>query len=118
MREEMNRADRIRRRQAAEQCRLRPANPATPPRVVPGGHPSLAGTAPQAAGGAAARGKARRARQRQRPCRRVQSLPAYDPDDLEEAPGAEAEAVEEQIVDQATAAATLAELEAEIVILT
>ncbi|MER8599361.1 DUF3883 domain-containing protein [Mesorhizobium sp. M1339] len=44
-------------------------------------------------------------------------LPTYDPDDLDEVPGDEAEAAEEQIVDQATAAATLAELEAEIVIL-
>ncbi|WP_245523697.1 hypothetical protein, partial [Mesorhizobium sp. M8A.F.Ca.ET.167.01.1.1] len=35
-------------------------------------------------------------------------------DDIDEVPGAEAEAAEEQIVDQATAAATLAELEAEI----
>ena len=47
----------------------------------------------------------------------IQSLPAFDPDDLEDAPGEEAEAVEELIADQATAAATLAELEAEIVIL-
>lgn len=44
-------------------------------------------------------------------------LPSYDPDEMEEMPGAEAEATEEQIADQATAAATLAELEAEIVIL-
>lgn len=44
-------------------------------------------------------------------------LPRYDPDDFEEVPGAEAEAAEEQIVDQATAASTLAELEAEILIL-
>lgn len=41
----------------------------------------------------------------------------YDPDEFDEVPGAEAEAAEEQIVDQATAASTLAELEAEIVIL-
>lgn len=45
------------------------------------------------------------------------SLPAYDPDDFEDVPGVEAEAAEEQIVDRATAAGTLAELEAEIVIL-
>jgi hypothetical protein len=44
-------------------------------------------------------------------------LPAYDPDDIDEVPGAEAEAAEEQILDQATAAQTLAELEAEIAIL-
>ncbi|MBY5549638.1 DUF3883 domain-containing protein [Rhizobium leguminosarum] len=44
-------------------------------------------------------------------------LPSYDPDDLDEVPGAEAEDAEEQIVDQATAAATLAELDAEILIL-
>ncbi len=45
------------------------------------------------------------------------SMPRIDDDDIEDAPGDEAEAIEEQIVDQATAAATLAELEAEIVIL-
>ncbi len=44
-------------------------------------------------------------------------LPAYDPDDFDEAPGEEFEAAEEQIVDSATAAQTLAELEAEIAIL-
>jgi len=44
-------------------------------------------------------------------------LPRFDPDEFEEAPFAEAEVAEEQIVDQATAASTLAELEAEIVIL-
>ena len=41
-------------------------------------------------------------------------LPSYDPDDIDEVPGDEAEAAEEQILDQATAAQTLAELEAEI----
>lgn len=43
--------------------------------------------------------------------------PAYDPDDTDETPGAEAEAVEEQILDTATAAQTIFELESEIVIL-
>jgi len=38
------------------------------------------------------------------------ALPSYDPDELEEAPGEEQEAVEEQILDSATAAQTLAEL--------
>jgi SNF2 family DNA or RNA helicase len=47
----------------------------------------------------------------------VPAFPAYDPDELDEVPGAEAEAVEETIVDSATAAQTMAELEAEIVIL-
>lgn len=42
------------------------------------------------------------------------SLPAYDPDDLDEVTGAEAEAAEDEIVDRATAAATVAELEAEL----
>src|SRR5262249_18107612 len=51
------------------------------------------------------------------PLRRVPDAPAYDPDEIEEAPGVEAEATEEQILDQATAAQTLAELEAEIAIL-
>jgi superfamily II DNA or RNA helicase len=44
-------------------------------------------------------------------------LPSCDPDELEEAPGEEQEAAEEQILDSATAAQTLAELEAEIAIL-
>ena len=45
------------------------------------------------------------------------ALPAYDPDELDEAPGAEAEELEEKIVDSATAAQTLMELETEITIL-
>jgi superfamily II DNA or RNA helicase len=53
----------------------------------------------------------------QGPLARTPVLPAYDPEDIEEAPGEEAEELEEQIVDQATAAQTLVELEAEIVIL-
>ncbi|MFM9859053.1 helicase-related protein [Pseudoxanthobacter sp. M-2] len=48
---------------------------------------------------------------------RQQALPSYDPDDIDEVPGPEAEQTEELIADQATAAATLGELEAEIVIL-
>ena len=41
-------------------------------------------------------------------------VPALDEEDLEEAPGDEAEAHEDQLVDSATAAQTIAELEAEI----
>lgn len=41
-------------------------------------------------------------------------IPEYDPDDLDEAPGAEAEDAEEAVVDQATAARTLKELRKEI----
>jgi superfamily II DNA or RNA helicase len=48
---------------------------------------------------------------------RAPSLPSYDPDEMDDAPGDEAEAVEEQILDSATAAQTIAELEAEIEIL-
>ena len=44
-------------------------------------------------------------------------LPSYDPDDLDEFAGDEAEEAEDLIVDQATTARTLAELETEIVIL-
>jgi SNF2 family DNA or RNA helicase len=51
------------------------------------------------------------------PLARSPELPTYDPDDIDEVPGAEAEAAEEQILDRATAAQTLAELEAEIAIL-
>ena len=52
------------------------------------------------------------------PLARSPELPTYDPDDIDEVPGAEAEVVEEEILDQATAAQTLAEPEAEIAILT
>ena len=45
------------------------------------------------------------------------AFPSYDPDELDEAPGEEQEAAEEQILDSATAAQTLAELQAEIAIL-
>lgn len=45
------------------------------------------------------------------------ALPSYDPDELDEAPGMEAEELEQKIVASATAAQTLLELEAEIVIL-
>ncbi|TPJ27153.1 helicase-related protein [Mesorhizobium sp. B2-8-3] len=45
------------------------------------------------------------------------NLPVFDPDDPDEVPGAEAEAAEEQILDQATAAGTIGELETEIAIL-
>jgi superfamily II DNA or RNA helicase len=41
-------------------------------------------------------------------------IPEYDLDDLDEAPGSEAEAAEESVVDQATAARTLEELRLEI----
>ena len=51
------------------------------------------------------------------PLSHAPALPSYDPDDLDEATGEENEATEEAIVDAATAAQTLAELEAEIVIL-
>lgn len=42
------------------------------------------------------------------------ALPDYDPDDIDEVPSEEAEAAEEEIVDRATAATTVAELEAEL----
>ena len=45
---------------------------------------------------------------------RVPVLPTYDPDELEDVPGDEAEAAEDQILDSATAATNLVELEAEI----
>ena len=50
----------------------------------------------------------------------LQGLPQLSPDeleDLEDAPDAEVEALEEQVVDQASASRTIAELEAEIAIL-
>jgi SNF2 family DNA or RNA helicase len=48
---------------------------------------------------------------------RLPALPTIDPDDLDENPGAEVEEAEDEILDQATAAQTLVELEAEIAIL-
>jgi superfamily II DNA or RNA helicase len=48
---------------------------------------------------------------------RAPSLPTFDPDDWEEVPGEEAEHAEEEIIDRATAATSIAELEAEIVTL-
>jgi hypothetical protein len=51
------------------------------------------------------------------PLAHAPALPAYDPDELDEAPGEKAEEMEQTIVDSATAARTVAELEAEIVIL-
>ncbi len=50
----------------------------------------------------------------------AQELPSYteeDLDELEDAPSTEVEQAEEQVIDQATAARTIAELEAEIAIL-
>ena len=44
-------------------------------------------------------------------------LSSYDPDDIDEAPGIEAEAAEDEILDRATAAQTLLELDTEIAIL-
>ena len=54
------------------------------------------------------------------PVHAAQELPSYteeDLDDLEDAPSTEVEQAEEQVIDQATAARTIAELEAEIAIL-
>jgi SNF2 family DNA or RNA helicase len=45
---------------------------------------------------------------------REHDLPDYDPDELEEAPGDEAEATEEQVLDEVTAAQNLDELKTEI----
>lgn len=47
------------------------------------------------------------------PLSRAAPVPAADPDEFEDATPEEAEAIEEHIADQATAAATIAELEAE-----
>jgi superfamily II DNA or RNA helicase len=54
------------------------------------------------------------------PVQALQALPSYTEEDLEEledAPSTEVEQAEEQVIDQATAARTIAELEAEIAIL-
>jgi SNF2 family DNA or RNA helicase len=52
-----------------------------------------------------------------RPLLSTPAIPPLDTDDLEDAPAEEVEAIEEQLADRATAASTLTELEAEIVIL-
>ncbi|EAX48524.1 helicase domain protein [Thermosinus carboxydivorans Nor1] len=56
----------------------------------------------------------RRGHQLRQERERLISLSAEDLADLEDAPGAEVEEIEEMVVDQATAAQTIAELEAEI----
>jgi len=48
---------------------------------------------------------------------RAPAIPAIDPDDLDEAPGEEADAIEDGIAGAATAAETVAELEVELVLL-
>ena len=104
VREEMNRADRSGDGKRAEQRRLRPPNSATPSGFVAGGDPSVPGAPAQAAGRAAARGEACCADRCAAPLPAHPSCRAIDADDLDDAPGDEAEALEEQIADQATAA--------------
>ena len=71
----------------------------------------------RAAGEPAARAGAAAARRRYRDCPGCIDTPALDAEDvedLEDAPDNEVEAAEEEILDQATAARTIAELKAEI----
>lgn len=56
----------------------------------------------------------KRARDGSGPLSSKEVLPRWDEDDLDEAPEEEVENLEDQVVDQATAARTIAELEAEI----
>ena len=97
--------------------RLRPDDPPAPAGVLARGDLPVAATTARAAGKAAPR---RAAAQARRPKSRVDmtadlpALTADDLDDLDDAPDAEVEATEERVVDQASAARTIAELRAEI----
>ena len=117
VREEFNRAEALRERQAGGHRRLRADHPAAPARLVArsdlpvAAPPPGAARKPAARAGAAAAGRRSRDRPRDR---HAPALDAEDVEDLDEAPDNEVEAAEEQILDQATAARTIAELKAEI----
>ncbi len=103
-------------RQARRHRRLRAHDPAAPPRLLARGDLPVAAPPPRAAGEPAARAGAAPAR---RPVAAdagaaAPALDDEDVEDLEDAPDDEVEAAEEEILDQATAARTIAELKAEI----
>ena len=94
-------------RQARRHGRLRAHHPAAAARLVARGDLPVAASSPRAPGEAAARAGAPAAR-RAVPRRRSLAGPLLDADDvedLEDAPENEVEAAEEEILDQATAAA-------------
>ena len=116
VREEFNRAEALEQRRARGHGRLRADHPAAPAGLLARGHLPVAAAPPRAAGEAAARGAAAASGGASRWPRRTgcRLLTAEDLEDLEDAPDAELEATEEQVVDQATAARTIAELGVEI----
>ena len=101
----MNRAELGRDGKRRIERRLRAANPAASPGLLAGRDLPLAGAPSQAAGGAASRGGGTAA-VRVAALLQARDLPSFDPDEVDEAPGEEAEAAEEQILDEATAAQT------------
>ena len=117
VREEFNRAEALAERQARRHRRLRAHHPAAPAGLVARGDLPVAAPPPRAAGEAGCASwnccsaAAAVAGHRRPTC---PALDAEDVEDLEEAPDNEVEAAEEEILDQATAARTIAELKAEI----
>ena len=109
---EMGKADAAARR-AQGFRRLRPDRPAAPPRLQPGGHLPVAQAPQGTAGKSPARGEAWASAARQLLAETFDRC-SEDDDDLN---AEEQENLEETLIDEATAAKTIAELEAEIVIL-
>ena len=117
VREEFNRAEALQNDKRAGHGRLRADHPAAPPRLVARGDLPVAAPPPRAPGEPAARAgtaAARRRRHAGADRQRSPTLDAEDVEDLDDAPDNEVEEAEEQILDQATAARTIAELKAEI----
>ena len=116
VREEFNRAEALAERQARGHGRLRAHHPAAPARLVARGDLPVAAPPARALEKPPARARTAAAR-RARAEAIAAAAPALDDEDvedLEDAPDNEVEAAEEEILDQATAARTIAELKAEI----
>ena len=97
--------------------RLRADDPAAAAGLVAGGHLPIASSSPGTARKAAPRGATSQAWCRGTACTAMPACPSIRLDDLEElddAPDAEIEEAEEKVVDQASAARTIAELQVEI----
>ena len=115
VREEFNRAEALAERQAGRHRRLRAHHPAAPARLLARGDLPVAAPPPRAAwrSGCASWSCLHRGGQRAAAiAAATPALDAEDVEDLEDAPDNEVEAAEEEILDQATAARTIAELEA------
>ena len=104
-------------RQARRHGRLRADHPPAPARLVARGDLPVAAPPPRAAGKPAARAgsaAARRPGRRRARCAGLPLLDKEDVEDLDDAPDAEVEAAEEEVLDQATAARSIDELRIEI----